>query len=66
MVMWLITTITNILWSLEDLIINGKRWRASEEKLGKVKGTDKFGWCGTAASLLCDFVFLNFGKKFLS
>ena len=47
--------------------------RASEEKLEKSKeqmSSDELAnnsvACGTAASLLCDFVFINFGKKFLS
>ena len=48
--------------------VSGKRWRAFEEKFAKVKDelANNSVACGTASYLPCDFVFLNFGKKFLS
>ena len=48
--------------------VSGKRWRVFEEKFAKVKDelANNSVACGTASYLPCDFVFLNFGKKFLS
>ena len=38
----------------------------SKEKMSSSELTNKSVACGTTSSLPCDFVFLNFGKKFLS
>ena len=38
----------------------------SKEKMSSGELTNKSVACGTTSSLPCDFVFLNFGKKFLS
>ena len=38
----------------------------SKEKMSSDQLAKNSVACGTTSSLLCDFVFLNFGKKFLS
>ena len=37
----------------------------SREQMSSNELTNKYVVCGTSSSLPCDFVFLNFGKKFL-
>ena len=48
----------------------GELLKRGLEKSKKQMSSDKLAniavACGTASSLSCDFVFLNFGKKFLS
>ena len=49
---------------------NGELLKRSLEKSTEQKTSDELASnsvaCGTALSLPCDFVYLNFGKKFIS
>ena len=49
---------------------DGELLKRSLEKSKEPMSSDELAYnsvaCGTASSLPCDFVFLNFGKKFLS